>query len=64
MFWDWSQATLLRSIADRWENGLNKETMMAYIREAMNLNMNKANGIHPNVIASGFGMAFFSPGNR
>jgi hypothetical protein len=58
--WDWSQATLLRSIADRYENGINKEAMLAYIREAMDVNMDKASGIHPNVVASGFGMAFLA----
>ncbi len=58
--WDWPQATLLRSIADRYENDINKETMLSYISKAMNVNMDKASGIHPNVIASGFGMAFLA----
>lgn len=58
--WDWSQATLLRSIADRWEDGIHKDAMLTYIRKAMDVNMDKASGIHPNVLASGFGMAFLA----
>ena len=59
-YWDWPQATLLRSIADRWENDINRDDMLAYIREAMDVNMDNASGIHPNVLASGFGMAFLA----
>ena len=59
-FWDWPQATLLRSISGRWENGINKEAMFTYIRKAMDVNMDKASGIHPNVVASGLGMAFLA----
>lgn len=58
--WDWPQATLLRSIVDRWEDNINKEAMFTYVRKAMDENMEKASGIHPNVLASGFGMAFLS----
>lgn len=58
--WDWSQATLLRSIVDRWENNIQKETMLAYIRKAMDVNMERASGIHPNALASGFGIAFLA----
>jgi unsaturated rhamnogalacturonyl hydrolase len=59
-YWDWAQAPLLRSIADRWENGMNQESTLSYIRKAMDVNMDKAGGIHPNVLASGFGMAFLA----
>jgi len=51
---------LLRSLADRWENKTDQERMLAYIRQAMDVNMDKANGIHPNAVASGFGMAFLA----
>lgn len=58
--WDWAQATLLRAIADRWENHTDKDRMLAYIRQAMDVTMDKADGIHPNAVASGFGMAFLA----
>ncbi|GHT63518.1 family 88 glycosyl hydrolase [Bacteroidia bacterium] len=58
--WDWAQATMLRSIADRWENNIDKDNMLKYIRQAMDVSMDKTEGIHPNVVASGFGMAFLA----
>ena len=58
--WDWAQATLLRSIADRWENDIDRDAMLAYIRQAMDATMDIADGIHPNAVASAFGMAFLA----
>ena len=58
--WDWAPATLLRSMADRWEYGIDKKDMLSYIRQAMDVTMDKAGGIHPNAVASGFGMAFLA----
>ena len=58
--WDWAQATLLRSLADRWEYNIDRDNMLAYIRRAMDVTMDKAEGIHPNAVASGFGMAFLA----
>jgi len=58
--WDWAQATLLRSLTDRYENDIDKDDMLAYIRRAMDVTMDKADGIHPNAVASGFGMAFLA----
>ena len=64
--WDWAQATMLRAVADRYELGIDKEKMLNYVRRAMEVTMDKAEGIHPNAVASGFGMAFLSrvTGNR
>jgi unsaturated rhamnogalacturonyl hydrolase len=58
--WDWAQATLLRAVADRWELGIDSEDMLSYVRRAMNATMDQAVGIHPNAVASGFGMALLA----
>jgi unsaturated rhamnogalacturonyl hydrolase len=58
--WDWSQATMLRALADRHELGIDREKMLEYVRRAMEVTKNKARGIHPNAVASGFGMAFLA----
>jgi unsaturated rhamnogalacturonyl hydrolase len=58
--WDWAQATMLRAVADRYELGIDPETMLRYVRKAMDVTMEKADGIHPNAVASGFGMAFLA----
>ena len=59
-FWDWGQATYLRSVANRYELGIEQEKMLQYIRRAMEVNWDKASGIHPNHVVSGFGMAFLA----
>jgi unsaturated rhamnogalacturonyl hydrolase len=58
--WDWAQATMLRAVADRYELGLDRDSMLNYVRKAMDVTMDKAEGIHPNAVASGFGMAFLA----
>lgn len=58
--WDWDRATLLRAVADRYELGIGPEAALAYIRTAVDANMDKASGIHPNVLASCFGLAFLA----
>ncbi|MDR1919017.1 MAG: glycoside hydrolase family 88 protein, partial [Tannerellaceae bacterium] len=58
--WDWAQATLLRAVADRWELGIDKENMLSYIRQSMDVTMDQAVGIHPNAVASAFGMALMA----
>ena len=58
--WDWAQATYLRSVADRYENGIEREKMLQYIRRAMEVNWDNASGIHPNHVVSGFGMALLA----
>jgi unsaturated rhamnogalacturonyl hydrolase len=58
--WDWAQATMLRAVADRYELGIDRENMLNYVRRAMDVTMDKAEGIHPNAVASGFGMAFLA----
>jgi unsaturated rhamnogalacturonyl hydrolase len=58
--WDWAQATMLRAVADRHELGINREAMLDYVRRAMDATASKANGKHPNAVASGFGMAFLA----
>ncbi|MDR1666466.1 MAG: glycoside hydrolase family 88 protein, partial [Bacteroidales bacterium] len=58
--WDWAQATMLRAVADRYELGIDREKMLNYVRKAMEVTMDKAEGIHPNAVASGFGMAFLA----
>jgi len=58
--WDWAEATFLRSVADRYENNIDREKMLQYIRQAMDANWNVASGIHPNAVASAFGMPFLA----
>lgn len=59
--WDWAQATMLRAVADRYELHIgNGGEMLEYVRKAMDVSMDKAEGIHPNVVASGFGMALLA----
>jgi unsaturated rhamnogalacturonyl hydrolase len=58
--WDWAQATMLRAVADRYELGIDRDDMLGYLRKAMEVTMDRAEGIHPNAVASGFGMALLA----
>jgi unsaturated rhamnogalacturonyl hydrolase len=58
--WDWAQATMLRAVADRYELGIDREKMLDYVATAIATTIDKAEGIHPNAVASGFGLAFLA----
>lgn len=60
--WDWGQATMLNSMVHLYDSKpeAEKKIYLDYIRTAMDLTMNDANGMHPNAVASGHGMAFLA----
>lgn len=60
--WDWGQATMLNSMVHLYYSKpeAEKKVYLDYIRTAMDLTMNDANGMHPNAVASGHGMAFLA----
>lgn len=58
--WNWNQAIFLKAAIIRCENNIDKEQMTAYIRGAMEHTMNDVNGLHPNAVVSGFGMAYLA----
>ena len=60
--WDWGQATMLNSMVHLYyaKPDAVKKVYLDYIKTAMDLTYNDANGMHPNAVASGHGMAFLA----
>lgn len=60
--WDWGQATMLNSMVHLYNSKpeVEKKVYLDYIKTAMDLTMKDANGMHPNAVASGHGMAFLA----
>ena len=60
--WDWGQATMMNSMVHLYNSKpeAEKKIYLDYIRTAMDLTLNDANGMHPNAVASGHGMAFLA----
>lgn len=60
--WDWGQATMLNSLVHLYyaKPDAVKGVYLDYIKTAMDLTMKDANGMHPNAVASGHGMAFLA----
>lgn len=58
--WNWNEAIFLKAAIERCENNIATEQMFAYVREAMEHTMGDVNGLHPNAVASGFGMAYLA----
>ena len=60
--WDWAEATLLHSMVQLYNGKLNfqKDIYIDYVKQSMEKTYNEANGLHPNALASGHGMAFLA----
>ncbi len=60
--WDWGQATMLNAMVHLYNSKpeVEKKVYMDYIKTAMDLTRKDANGLHPNAVASGHGMAFLA----
>jgi unsaturated rhamnogalacturonyl hydrolase len=60
--WDWGQATMLNAMVHLYyaRPDAEKKVYLDYIKTAMDLTFNDANGMHPNAVASGHGMAFLA----
>jgi len=58
--WNWNEAIFLKAVVDRCNNNINREEMFKYLSTAMNKTMTEANGLHPNAVASGLGMALLA----
>ena len=60
--WDWGQATLLNAMVHQYNTKPEslKKIYLDYVKEAMDKTYNDANGLHPNAVASGHGMAFLA----
>lgn len=58
--WNWNQAVFLKALVERCENNIQKEKMLPYIRTAMDATYAEANGLHPNAVVSGLGMAYLA----
>ena len=57
--WGWGEAVMLNGYVHLYNNKPN-EKYKDYIRTAMDITYNTANGHHPNAVASGLGMAFLA----
>ena len=60
--WDWGQATMLNAMVHLYYSKPDslKPTYLNYIKTAMDNTLIVANGLHPNAVASGHGMAFLA----
>lgn len=60
--WDWGQATMLNAMVHLYNAKAEpqKQVYLDYIKTAMDVTYNHANGKHPNAVASGHGMAFLA----
>ena len=62
--WNWNEAIFLKAAIERCENNIETGEMSDYIRKAMEHTMDDVNGLHPNAVASGFGMAYLAQSTR
>lgn len=60
--WDWGQATMLNAMVHLYyaKPEAQRKVYFDYIKTAMDLTYDAANGAHPNAVASGHGMAFLA----
>lgn len=60
--WDWGQATMMNAMVHLYniKPELQKKIYLDYVKAAMDKTYNDANGLHPNAVASGHGMAFLA----
>ena len=60
--WDWGQATMLNAMVHLYNSKpeSQRQQYLDYIKTAMDHTINSANGVHPNAVASGHGMAFMA----
>lgn len=60
--WDWGQATMMNAMVHLYnaKPEAQKQVYLDYVKEAMDHTYNDANGVHPNAVASGHGMAFLA----
>ena len=58
--WGWSYGVYLKSAVARCENNKSKDKMLNYIKSAMDLKYDEANGLHPNAVISGLGYAYLA----
>lgn len=60
--WDWGQATFMNALVHMYNASLsdNKKNYLDYIKRAMEVSRNVANGKHPNAVASAHGIAFLA----
>ena len=60
--WEWGEATMLNSMIHlyNFKPESQKQVYLDYVKTAMDKTFNDANGLHPNAVASGHGMAFLA----
>jgi unsaturated rhamnogalacturonyl hydrolase len=60
--WDWGQATMMNAMVHLYnaKPEPQKRIYLDYVKTAMDKTYNDANGLHPNAVASGHGMAFLA----
>jgi unsaturated rhamnogalacturonyl hydrolase len=60
--WDWGQATMMNAMVHLYDSKpeQQKQIYLDYVKTAMDKTYNNANGLHPNAVASGHGMAFLA----
>ena len=60
--WDWGQATMMNAMVHLYyaKPEAQRKVYFDYIKTAMDLTYDVANGAHPNAVASGHGMAFLA----
>lgn len=60
--WDWSQGVFLQAVNEKYTSATEaeKKKYLDYIKTAMDVNFDKANGSTPNSIVSGLGMALLA----
>jgi unsaturated rhamnogalacturonyl hydrolase len=60
--WDWGQATMMNAMVHLYNTKpeSQKKIYLDYVIAAMDKTWNDANGLHPNAVASGHGMAFLA----
>lgn len=59
--WTWQHAALLNTMVNQYDEGkcqADKDIYLAYVQKAINKTYWRANGVTPNAVASGLGLAF------
>ncbi|MEL5894751.1 glycoside hydrolase family 88 protein [Bacteroides sp. GD17] len=58
--WNWNEAVFLKSVVMRCENNQDKDYLFPYIQTAVEATFQDANGLHPNAVISGLGLAYLA----
>lgn len=58
--WNWNEAVFLKAVVARCENNIDSDYLLTYVKAAVDSTFDDANGLHPNAVVSGLGLAYLA----